>query len=1104
MSLASNGRLLLKLLPKRSWLLLGVCSIFASYTLWLFEWPNTTIATVVPIVLATLCLTLSPRSWWLVLPVSAAAIVGVVLVSPLTRAEHGGDLLTIWCAKLVVALGLFVVERVPWGRNQKTQRMADRLRRQSDQLREAIESQATTRRTVEQFESDRRALLEHLPVHVVQKDKDGRFLFATQSFCELISRHLDELIGKTDFEIFPKKTAQKFTADDQRVMTTGRTFNDVERAELPGGEIGYMQVRKAPLRDPEGQVVGVQGIFWDITEEHLAQEKLHRLESLARALIHAALDAVLVVDGDGQILEANPACETILGYRLGETEHDPPLDTIIESTVEETGQRASDPAAAPMYERKMLLSDLLRSARGKRIEVKLRRANNEWFDGEISTHPMDVDGSQGWAIVLRDITERKTAEKELLAAKEQAEHASVAKSEFVANVSHELRTPLTGIIGLQELLDRGGRLDEQQREYLKLARLSAGNLLTLIDDLLDFSKIEAGHLEMESLLFALADVIEEPVNSLAARAHFRGLEIVGDLDPSLPDELVGDSQRLKQVLLNLIGNAIKFTEKGEIRVSVRRMEDMAHTTAFEGASDPSQVRVRFEVHDNGIGIAPEKRQVIFDAFRQADSSTTRRYGGTGLGLTICRDIVQKMGGMIGVSDAHDLDGNAIQGSCFFFEVDLGQPEQRTGVSQRVTTNEDFVLAGSSKTWSVLLERELKRLGYSPRRLEMDDLIRREPPELFAAGNHTVVFADFADLASVKNQAMPVVTRWILTRPLGAEVEDELPSWLQYQQVNWLTRPVRRSDLETVLFDSGQEFDEFVDATIAGGRSAQVLLVEDSPISQTVLRDMLEGLGHRVEVVSNGRDAVDACAAKLYDLVLMDIQMPDLDGLEATRQIRSAEEGVGRRQKICALTAHATSSDRIQCEEAGMEGFLVKPIALDHLAQAVTSSLQGEPDSEGFPEVVDDAASMPEESQAEVEEASGSSGEPEPKAEVSEFSVERALEDAPEWEQLVAAMNGNASLARDVLTLLLSEAPRLGAMFERSVQSGNLKEARRAVHTLKSNARHLQLHRVAAFAEQLENYAKDEIQKPLEENLSALVAATGAMADWAEMMLNQSE
>ncbi|MEM8733021.1 MAG: PAS domain-containing protein, partial [Planctomycetota bacterium] len=674
MSLAGNGRLLLKLLPKRSWLLLGICSIFASYTLWLFDWPNSTVATVVPIVLATLCLTLSPRSWWLVLPVSAIAIVGVVVVSPLTRAEHGGDLLTIWVAKMIVALGLFVVERVPWGRNQTTQRMADRLRRQSDQLREAMESQETTRRTVEQFESDRRALLEHLPVHVVQKDKDGRFLFVTQSFCTLLGRRFDELIGKTDFEIFPRETAEKFTADDQRVMTTGKNFNDVERAEFPGGEIGYMQVRKAPLRDPDGKVIGVQGIFWDITEEHLAQEKLHRLESLARALIHAALDAVLVVDGDGQILEANPACETILGYRLGQTEDDPPLGTIIESTVEEAGQRASDPDAAPRYERKMSLNDLLRSARGKRIEVKLRRADNQWFDGEISTHPMNVDGSQGWAIVLRDITERKTAEKELLAAKEQAEHASIAKSEFVANVSHELRTPLTGIIGLQELLDRGGRLDEQQREYLKLARLSAGNLLTLIDDLLDFSKIEAGHLEMESVRFRVSDVIEEPVNSLAARAHFRGLELIGDLDPSLPDNLIGDPQRLKQVLLNLIGNAIKFTDKGEIRVTARRMESVR--PASNKAADMSEgpVRVRFEVHDNGIGIAPEKRQVIFDAFRQADSSTTRRYGGTGLGLTICRDIVQKMGGMIGVSDAHDLEGKTVQGSCFFFEVVLGSTE----------------------------------------------------------------------------------------------------------------------------------------------------------------------------------------------------------------------------------------------------------------------------------------------------------------------------------------------------------------------------------------------------------------------------------------------
>ncbi|MEM8735928.1 MAG: response regulator, partial [Planctomycetota bacterium] len=227
----------------------------------------------------------------------------------------------------------------------------------------------------------------------------------------------------------------------------------------------------------------------------------------------------------------------------------------------------------------------------------------------------------------------------------------------------------------------------------------------------------------------------------------------------------------------------------------------------------------------------------------------------------------------------------------------------------------------------------------------------------------------------------------------------------------------------------------------------------------------------------------------------------------------AEVGIGRRQKICALTAHATSADRTQCEEADMEGFLVKPIALDHLAQAVNSSLQGEPTS-----VPPDDSSIDSQSEAAVtevqkeldapnekpDEPSGSAADNSAGGVASEFSVDRALEDAPSWDQLVAAMNGNASLARDVLTLLLTEAPRLGAMYERSTREGNLKEARRAVHTLKSNARHLQLNRVAAFAEQLENYAKDEIQKPLEDNLPSLVAATGAMADWAEMMLEHSE
>lgn len=1102
----------LKIIRRQRWLGLGLVIILLSYTPWMLAPVYLPLAITLPLVVSCTFLQYlqSPLGRWLFLAIHFVAVLFVLVINPDAREFHIGALALGLGGQVFLAFAHFFLERVPWGRAQSQIRLADRLKRQSDELREALASHESTARTVAQIESDRRTLLEHLPVHVVHKDVDGKFLFATKSFCKLIDRPFEEVIGSTDYDLFPDESAAKFVSDDKRVVQAGAIFNDIEKAEL-NGKTSYMQVRKAPLRDPEGNVVGVQVIFWDITEEHLAREELHRSEELARALINAALDAVLVVDPDGFVLDSNPASQKILGYSQAEVDLHPPLGTIIESSVEEKGQRASDVESPDRYRRKMPLGDLLKSAKGKRIEVKLRRSNNEWFDGEISTHPLDVDGSQGWAIVLRDITRRKAAEAELLNAKEAAEHANAAKSEFVANVSHELRTPLTGIIGLHELLDRGGRLDERQREYLNLARVSASNLLTLIDDLLDFSKIEAGHIEIEEVPFDLVGSVEEPINALAARAQFKGLELITQFDPNIHANLIGDPHRIQQILLNLVGNAIKFTERGNIRIAVRKLgpenEPSSPVTPADSVRDDA-VRLRFEVHDSGIGIPQEKRRLIFDAFRQADSSTTRRYGGTGLGLTICRDLVNKMGGLIGVSDAQELSGEIKQGSCFFFELAFPLDASQDSSQTISLISEQIIVAADPSDWREVLCEQVSRLGPQVIAITTDQLLAREPAELFAAGNNSVVFADFAELNERERVSLPVVPKLVLLSLLGQEPPQVMPTWLQYANVSWLTRPIRHQELVQTLSPPKSNVEESLEDSIAFGRTADILLVEDSPISQTVLRDMLEGLGHQVKLASNGRAAVAACSQKLFDLVLMDIQMPDVDGLEATAQIRAAESGLGRRQKICALTAHATAADRNSCEEAGMEGFLVKPISLDLLAMAVNLALNGEPlfldESDLRGPVYSSSREETQETEANElpthEDTTTASTDESPMAEEAGFSIDRAFEDAPDWETLVASMNQNENLARDVLTLLLSEAPRLGRMFEENLAEEKFSEVRRAVHTLKSNARHVRLQRIASFAEQLENFAKDEQREELQENSATLQSVASAMADWAEKLL----
>lgn len=1016
---------------------------------------------------------------------------------------------------VALALLIWLVHQQPSARSRDWARVTRRLKRQSEMLRssdsqlmDAIRVQQVAKQAYLKSEAERQTLLEHLPVYVIQKDRSGKFTFATQSFCDLLNRPLVDVIGKFDYELFPPQTAEKFRQDDLTVMQTGSVFNDIEKTQLPHGRQGYMQVRKAPLRDNDGTICGVQVIFWDVTEEFTSRIELRRIESLAHALINAALDAVLIVDDQGHVLKANPACERILGYSADQLETHPLLGSIMHATPDDQdalrtdclqeNQTVTEETQSAKSQSTRPLDGILKEATGQRIEVRLRRSNSIWFDAEISTHPLTIENSSGWAIFIRDITRRKVTEKELRSAKENAELASIAKSEFVANVSHELRTPLTGIIGLHELL-QNSELDEQQREYLELARLSAGNLLTLIDDLLDFSKIESHQLELERAPFSLVDCVEKVAVSVAARAQLRGLELLVDLDPDLPETVVGDAQRIEQVLLNLVGNSIKFTERGSIRMQV--------------TPSVTDSNVNFEVIDSGIGIAPEQLEIIFEPFRQADSSTTRRYGGTGLGLAICRELVTLMRGSISV------DSQLGQGSRFKFEIPL--PTDTTFTTNESehklpsTAEETVVIVLSSGLQRNILEREVALAGYPLLLLTMEQLLDKQPSELFAAGNHTIILTDFRELISRDVKIPPVVVKWVFLIPQSQSRPRTMPSWLSYADVDWLATPARRSELRASLQPrmppsmTLQVAASLAQKTLDAARSANVLLVEDSPISQTVLKEMLRKLGHRVETVSSGRDAIDRCSTHQFDLVLMDIQMPEIDGLEATLEIRKGEQNSRRRQTIYALTAHAMPSDRTRCHEVGMDGFLVKPIDLESLQQAIEAvmkgqpsqwdrSVPGEPSSDSGtansdPAVVPAAVTIP-------TAVSSKNCEKELITNIAE--VELSLASAPKWTELLSMFGGNSGLLREVLNLLLRELPRLRKLYETSVDSGNSSEARRAVHTLKSNVRYVGLIRIANHAEHLERYARDGQLDLLRHHRELLNSIVDRVTTWADLMLRE--
>jgi two-component system, sensor histidine kinase and response regulator len=954
-------------------------------------------------------------------------------------------------------------------RNRKTNREIRQLRQQIRRLR----------REQHDANSSQLALLEHLPVHLLQKDLTGRFTFVSSSFCKLVGLSREQILGRTDYDLFSVASATKFVADDQRVIHEGVEFDDIERTEIATGEPSYMQVRKAPLRDRTGQIVGVQVMFWDVTKEHVSRQQLQRIESLAQALITAALDAVLLVDENGQVLDINPAAERILGYSRDQVVGHSTLDSILQTAITENGGRVSEPEdSTQTFVRKASIESIMQAATGTRIEAKARRVDSNWFDAEISAHPLSIQGTrQGWALFIRDITNRKNRETELRRAKEAAEHANAAKSEFVANVSHELRTPLTGIIGLHELLQLTD-INARQQNYVELAQVSATNLLHLIDDLLDFSKIEAGKLQLELAPFNLLECVEEAACAMAGRAQLRGLELTVQCAVNLPFRVIGDAYRVRQILLNLIGNAIKFTERGDICIRVRR--------AADDTNEVQMCSIRFEVHDNGIGVPIDQRSLIFEAFRQADTSMTRRYGGTGLGLAICSDLVNKMDGTIGVTDSQLQPGIDNQGSCFYFEI-LLPVEEFCPPSKAPLSRQEIVLVAQPCLWRSVLEKNLQQLGYNITVLSLDQLRQRQPTKLFTAGNHTIVMLDVRELSAWMISTPPVVVRWILITPLAQAQQMTIPAWLSHADVVWLNRPIRQAELAQAISLTAPVPTAPRPSVRSENRSADVLLVEDSPVNQIVLRDMLEQLGHRVTLASNGKQAVSLCLQRRFDLVLMDIQMPELDGLQATKLIRQQEQH-GRPLLIYALTAHASSEDRQVCQAVGMNGFLEKPITMELLSNALRAAFE-----------VGDANS---DSTDFMSTSQIVNNKRDTVPALATISVPKSLEDAPNWSKLVNLMNNNETLLIDVLRLTIQEAPRLGRSFATALTQGNLKDARRSIHTLKSNSRQLGLKLIADFTEQLEQLARDERLELLQPQAARVVELAEAIADWAEDLLSR--
>jgi PAS domain S-box-containing protein len=772
------------------------------------------------------------------------------------------------------------------------------------------------------------SILDNFPYMVWLKDSGGRFLAVNKIFAKACGREsVEDVAGKNDFDIWPPEMAERYRVDDEGVMR-GRSKTIVVEPIVQQGVTGYFETYKSPIFDQEGRVIGTAGFAHDITDRKSAEDALRASEERYRKITSSVTDYIYTVYIEkGKIVNTihGPGCIGVTGY----------------SAEEFRSQDMLWISMVPEEDKPMVLEQVRLAFSGKEpspIEHRIIKKDGSvrWVISRIILRFNKAGDLVAYEGVIADITERKQAEALLLESRKQAEAANKAKSQFLANMSHEIRTPMNAVIGFSELLENT-TLNRAQKDYVGTIRESSQMLMFLISDILDVSKIEAGELKLEEIDFDLSHLLKSVIKMNSTRLVKKQVEMFCSMDEAIPQSYKGDPTRIRQILTNLISNAIKFTEKGEISISVKAKEKPS------GSSGQRWV-LEFSVKDSGIGIPEDKHERIFEAFEQADTSTTRKYGGTGLGLTISKTLVGMMGGKIWVKSAPG------QGSEFFFTLSLEEapPVAQARIMPLKITDlkgKKVLIVDDNENASRMFDSYCRDAGMNvlflaaSAREALDWLAgQTELPEIILSDVMMPGMDGYTMAREIKKNPK---TRGIKIVAVTSDVNLGAARGAGEAGFDaFLPKPVLKSDLieimRTVLGDQRQDpgAEQIVTRHMAeefSCKGLKILVAEDNLVNQKLLRVLLKNLGCEVDVASNGQVAVEKVRTHRYDLVLMDIQMPGMGGLEATEIIRSQ---ISKTLPILALTAAILKEDERKSLAAGMNDFIPKPVELVRLKEKI--------------------------------------------------------------------------------------------------------------------------------------------------------------------------